>query len=181
MRTTNEHIGGGLWPEMYGTSESHISPVVLYSIRKALFCLKRVELFLLSTTFLSFLDDGRGTFSCDDVDGILCCVICCILNDGWLLAASLAASCHRIKTTTTDRTFFKSCRNTTKWEKQQDLPGSYYSYVSIMNESSGLDLYKPLEEDFIRFVKGKFCCWRLICSLLMKCQVFAPKEEQFVG
>ena len=108
MRTTNEHIGaGGLWPEMYGTSESHISPVVLYSIRKALFCLKRAELFLLSTTFLSFLDDGRGTFSCDDVDGILCCVICCILNDGWLLAASLAASCHRIKTSTTDRTIFQ--------------------------------------------------------------------------
>ena len=55
MRTTNEHIGaGGLWPEMYGTSESHISPVVLYTIRKTLFCLKRAELFLLYNFSLFF-------------------------------------------------------------------------------------------------------------------------------
>ena len=36
----------------------------------------------LFTHNFSLFWDGRGTFSCDDVDGILCCVICCILNDG---------------------------------------------------------------------------------------------------
>ena len=138
MRTTNEHIGaGGLWPEMYGTSESHISPVVLYTIRKTLFCLKRAELFLFSTTFLSFLDDGRGTFSCDDVDGILCCVICCILNDGWLLAISLAwllvVIVSKLQQQQQTEQFFRVVETPQREiEKQQDLPGRITILISWM-------------------------------------------------
>ena len=139
MRTTNEHIGGGLWPEMYGTSESHISPRYSDSLATRLFA--NSLLFeeggapLFTPTFL-FLD-GRGTFSCDDVDGILCCVICCILNDGWLLAISLAwllvVIVSKLQQQQQTEQFFRVVETPQREiEKQQDLPGRITILISWM-------------------------------------------------
>ena len=62
MRTTNEHIGGGLWPEMYGTSESHISPRYsdsLYTtIRKLSFVWRGRSSSFYSPTFLFWMGEG---------------------------------------------------------------------------------------------------------------------------
>ena len=148
MRTTNEHIGGGLWPEMYGTSESHISPRYsdsLYTtIRK-----------------LSFVWRGRSSsfysnfslFGWERDFFMWWCwwnfVLCDLLHFEWRMItsykSSLAASCHRIKTSTTatDRTIFQSCRNTTKRNRETTRPTweNYYSYIMNAPTSRILDLW----------------------------------------
>ena len=90
---------------------------------------------LFTPTFL-FLD-GRGTFSCDDVDGILCCVICCILNDGWLLAISLAwllvVIVSKLQQQQQTEQFFRVVETPQREiEKQQDLPGRITILISWM-------------------------------------------------
>ena len=77
-------------------------------------------------------------------------VLCDLLHFEWRMItsykSSLAASCHRIKTSTTatDRTIFQSCRNTTKRNRETTRPTweNYYSYI-IMNAPTSriLDLW----------------------------------------
>ena len=118
---------------------SHIS--LLYSdslyttIRKLSFVWRGRSSSFYSPTFL-FLD-GRGTFSCDDVDGILCCVICCILNDGWLLAISLAwllvVIVSKLQQQQQTEQFFRVVETPQREiEKQQDLPGRITILISWM-------------------------------------------------
>ena len=119
---------------------SHISLLAtlthsLHDYSQTLFCLKRAELLFLLSNF-SLLDE-RGTFSCDDVDGILCCVICCILNDGWLLAISLAwllvVIVSKLQQQQQTEQFFRVVETPQREiEKQQDLPGRITILISWM-------------------------------------------------
>ena len=76
-------------------------------------------------------------------------VLCDLLHFEWRMItsykSSLAASCHRIKTSTTatDRTIFQSCRNTTKRNRETTRPTweNYYSYIMNAPTSRILDLW----------------------------------------
>ena len=67
-------------------------------------------------------------------------VLCDLLHFEWRMItsykSSLAASCHRIKTSTTatDRTIFQSCRNTTKRNRETTRPTWKLLFLCLYHE-----------------------------------------------
>ena len=119
--------------------------LTLHDYSQTLFCLKRAELLFLLSNF-SLFGWERDFF-------MWWCwwnfVLCDLLHFEWRMItsykSSLAASCHRIKTSTTatDRTIFQSCRNTTKRNRETTRPTweNYYSYIMNAPTSRILDLW----------------------------------------